>query len=84
LDVGYFGAIATAHPLACLRIARSVSGSTARLASDLLGSALVGRDSHPLDDKQDFVKSLHLQPLLSGMAWSLLRMSPFRMLCAAL
>src|SRR5260370_23989682 len=55
----------TAHMLACLRINRAITGPTARLTTDLLGSALVGRDSHPLDDIPNFMKSSH-NSLLSG------------------
>ena len=43
-----------AHTLAHLRISGSVAGFAARLATGLPGSALTGRESHPLDDKQDF------------------------------
>jgi hypothetical protein len=42
---------------ACLRINPAIAGRTARLATDLPGSALVGRDSHPLDDRPNFMKS---------------------------
>jgi len=45
--------------LACLRINRRVTEAAARLTTDLPGSALVGRDSHPLDDKPNFMKSSH-------------------------
>jgi hypothetical protein len=38
--------------------------SVARLATDLPGSALVGRDSHPLDDKLNFMDSSQ-HPFLS-------------------
>jgi hypothetical protein len=44
---------------ACLRINRTITGATARLTTDLPGSALVGRDSHPLDDKPNFMESSH-------------------------
>jgi hypothetical protein len=44
---------------ACLRINRTVTGPTARLTTDLPGSALVGQDSHPQDDKPNFMKSSH-------------------------
>jgi len=43
-----FGAIGAAHPLAHLRIAASVTGRVARLTAGLPGSALAGRDFHPL------------------------------------
>jgi hypothetical protein len=58
--ISVFGAdVLVAHGLACLRIHRCVAAAVARLATDLSGSALVGRDSHPPDDKQDFVKLPH-------------------------
>ena len=40
-----------------LRIAESVTVSGARLATGRAGSPLAGRVSHPLDDKQGFMKS---------------------------
>lgn len=43
-------ALSSAHMLACLRINTPVAQNAARLATDLLGSALVGWVSHPLDD----------------------------------
>lgn len=46
----------TAHLLAYLRIAGLISEVVARLATDLPGSALAGRDSHPLDDILAFLK----------------------------
>jgi hypothetical protein len=49
---------------ACLRINQSVTALAARLATGLPGSALAGRDSHPLDDRPNFVESPH-DPLLS-------------------
>ena len=45
--------------LACLRINRGVAASTARLTADLPGSAVIGRDLHPLGSKLNFVKSPH-------------------------
>ncbi len=39
-----------AHMLARLRIAGAVTHVGARLTTDLPGSALIGRGSHPLDD----------------------------------
>ncbi len=44
------GCIPTAHVLAYLRINHAVTDEVARLASDLSGSALIGRDLHPQDD----------------------------------
>ena len=46
-----------AHVFACLRIDGDLTVPAARLATGLLGSALAGRDSHPLDDIQDFSDS---------------------------
>jgi len=43
-----------AHTFACLRIARAVVATGARLATDLPGSALVGSVSHRLDDDSGF------------------------------
>ena len=51
---GFSGLNSTAHLLACLRINHVVAAVTARLATDLPGSALVGRDSHPRDDFSKF------------------------------
>ena len=48
------GLNSTAHLLARLRINRDVTVATARLAADPPGSALIGRDSHPLDDCSEF------------------------------
>ena len=60
-----------AHSFACLRIAASVTGHVARLATGLPGSALAGRDSHPLDTKQNFRSLPQLRPsLLTSLAWS--------------
>ena len=44
-------------------------GSGARLATGLPGSALAGRDSHPLDDIQDF-RSSATPSLLTSLTWS--------------
>jgi hypothetical protein len=48
-----------AHCFARLRIAPYVAARDARLATDLPGSALVGRDLHPQDDEQNFTGSSH-------------------------
>ena len=48
------GLNAPAHTFACLRIACAVGATGARLATDLLGSALVGSVSHRLDDDSGF------------------------------
>ena len=52
--VTFRGCSPTAHTLARLRIAGVVAAAVARLAADLPGSALVGRDSHPQDDFSEF------------------------------
>ena len=52
------------HSFAYLRIAESVTVSGARLATGRAGSPLAGRVSHPLDDKQGFMKSSHTPILL--------------------
>ena len=50
-----------------LRINRPVAGKAARLVTGLPGSALAGRDSHPLDDYSDFQKaSPSLLPVRPG------------------
>lgn len=43
-----------AHTFAYLRINTTVTDDTARLATGLPGSALAGRDLHPLDDYSEF------------------------------
>ena len=43
-----------AHTFAYLRINAAVTDNTARLATGLPGSALAGRDLHPLDDSSEF------------------------------
>ena len=57
--ISFRGYLPTAHSLACLRFAESVTVSGARLATGRAGSPLAGRVSHPLDDKQGFMKSSH-------------------------
>ena len=77
--IPFVAAWPTAHSLACLRFAESVTVSGARLATGRAGSPLAGRAhpwpggltlgragsplagrvSHPLDDKQGFMKSSH-------------------------
>jgi hypothetical protein len=59
-----------AHRLAHLRIPRRVTETVARLATDLPGWALVGRDSHPLDDKRKFVTLPHRHSFPTSIAWS--------------
>jgi hypothetical protein len=53
-----------------LRINEVVTGSAARLATSLLGSALAGRDSHPLDGysefQEDIVVTFPFGPALPG------------------
>jgi hypothetical protein len=51
-----------------LRINRRVIATAARLVTGLPGSALAGRDSHPLDDSSDFQKvSPSLLPVGPGL-----------------
>ena len=53
--VRFFGAVSSlARMFTHLRINRPVAGTTARLVTGPPGSALAGRDSHPLDDSSDF------------------------------
>jgi hypothetical protein len=57
-DKQVFGAaFPTAQRLACLRINRVVATPIARRATGLPGSALAGRDWHPLDGKPNLRKS---------------------------
>jgi hypothetical protein len=56
-DCAFRGRIPAAQVLACLRIRRPVAVTTARLAADLPGSALVGRDLHPQDEIPNFRNS---------------------------
>ena len=70
------GYLPTAHSLACLRIAESVTVSGARLATGRAGSPFAGRVSHPLDDKRGFMKSSHTpfpldQPCLVALSVSI-------------
>ncbi len=53
-----------------LRIASAVVATGARLATDLLGYALVGSVSHRLDDVLDFKDSSLLLFLQANLAWS--------------
>ena len=62
--IQFRGSTHTAHILAYLRFAKSVTVSGARLATDRAGSPLAGRDSHPLDDIQGFMESSHTPILL--------------------
>jgi hypothetical protein len=64
VGIAFVAAWPTAHTLACLRFAERVTAHVARLATDQAGSPLVGRVSHPLDDKRCFMKSSHT-PLLT-------------------
>ena len=57
--IPFVAAWPTAHSLACLRFAESVTVSGARLATGRAGSPFAGRVSHPLDDKQGFMGSSH-------------------------
>ena len=76
--IPFVAAWPTAHSLACLRFAESVTVSGARLATGRAGSPLAGRVSHPLDDKQGFMKSSHTpfpldQPCLVALGLTLIR-----------
>ena len=72
-DISLFeAAFPTAHLFACLRINVAVARGAARLTTDLPGSALVGRDSHPLDNSPDFKVSSPHSSLWTRIAWSLL------------
>jgi len=53
-DFPFVGWLTMAHTFACLRINICVTADAARLATGLPGSALTGRDSHPLDDCSKF------------------------------
>ena len=55
-SLAFRGCFPTAHTLAHLRFAQPVTALSARLATDLPGSALAGRVSHPLDDSSLFPK----------------------------
>jgi hypothetical protein len=59
MNDNFGAAFPTAHVLACLRINRSVAAPTARLTADLPGSAVIGRDLHPLGSELNFMKSPH-------------------------
>ena len=52
-----------AHTLACLRINVVVTSDAARLTTSLPGSALAGRDSHPLDDYSKISRRHRLPPI---------------------
>ena len=67
------GYLPTAHSLACLHFAESVTVPGARLATGRAGSPFAGRVSHPLDDIQGFMGSSHTpfpldQPRLVALA----------------
>jgi hypothetical protein len=67
----YFEAISPpAYPLAYLRIDPSVAADAARLATDLPGWALIGRDSHPLDDSSEFLGYRICLSFQTSIAWS--------------
>ena len=70
------GYLPTAHSLACLRFAESVTVSGARLATGRAGSPFAGRVSHPLDDKQGFMKSSHTPFPLDQPCLTLHRLGP--------
>ena len=75
-QIHFVAAWLTAHSLAYLRIAESVTVSGARLATGRAGSPLAGRVSHPLDDKQGFMKSSHTPILLDQPCLVALKMNP--------
>ena len=53
-DCPFDGCHTMAHTFAYLRINATVTDDAARLATGLPGSALTGRDLHPLDDNSEF------------------------------
>lgn len=57
--IWFRGRIPTARTFACLRIVSPISGTSARLATGPGGLPLAGRDSHPLDNRQSFMKASH-------------------------
>ena len=64
---GFEADCSLARMLTYLRINRPVAGTAARLVTGLPGSALTGRDSHPLDDYSDFQRaSPSLLPVRPG------------------
>jgi hypothetical protein len=63
------GLYPAAHLFACLRINRPVTVTAARLATDLRGWTLIGRDSHPLDDKPNFLRLSHSHSFRTSIAW---------------
>jgi hypothetical protein len=67
---GFRGRISTAQRLVCLRIGRAVTTAAARLTTGLPGSALTGRDSHPLDDNTEFPTSPLMCSFQSSIAWT--------------
>jgi len=61
----------TARALACLRINRRVTATTARLATGRSGSTLAGEVSHLRDDGIEFhVAIAYAHSPQSGIAWS--------------
>lgn len=56
-ELVFEAAFPTAHSLAHLRVADRLTAIVARLASGWAGSPLAGRESHPLDEKPNFMKS---------------------------
>jgi len=70
-EIVFVAACPTAHTLARLRFAGGVADTVARLATDPGGLPLVGRVSHPLDDKRNFIESSHiLDSFPTSRAWS--------------
>lgn len=71
-DCPFDGCHTTAHTLAYLRVNAVVTDDAARLATGLPGSALAGRDLHPLDDYSGFQGGIdYLLSQLTSIAWSL-------------
>jgi hypothetical protein len=63
-DSSFVAAWPTAHTLACLRIAGFVTDPSQGSLPAGRAQPLAGRVSHPLDDKQSFMKSSHTPILL--------------------
>lgn len=70
-DYPFVGWLTMAHTFAYLRINDVVTDDAARLATGLPGSALTGRDSHPLDDYSEFQGAIaSLLSQRTSIAWS--------------
>ena len=64
------GCFPAAHPLACLRINRSLAGNDCKAGYQPAGYALTGWGSHPHDDSSEF-RSTSSTSSPTGIAWSL-------------